>query len=69
MGEWSEYFEDFPEENPSNYDANGRLLTADQIAERQRGHAHIAARKIANPNKEINALIQTALERNPIKKI
>ncbi|WP_445403653.1 hypothetical protein [Acinetobacter vivianii] len=24
MGEWSEYFEDFPEENPSNYDDNGR---------------------------------------------
>ncbi len=41
MGEWSEYFEDFPEENPSNYDANGRLLTADQLAERQRGNERI----------------------------
>jgi hypothetical protein len=25
MGEWSEYFEDFPEENPANYDRNGRF--------------------------------------------
>lgn len=24
MGEWSEYFEDFPEENPANY-LNGRF--------------------------------------------
>ena len=24
MGEWSEYFEDFPEENPANY-VDGRL--------------------------------------------
>lgn len=23
MGEWSDYFEDFPEENPANYDENG----------------------------------------------
>ncbi len=22
MGEWSDYFEDFPEENPANYDGN-----------------------------------------------
>ncbi|MGL6475351.1 hypothetical protein ACSZNN_10545 [Aeromonas hydrophila] len=24
MGEWSDYFEDLPEENPANYDENGR---------------------------------------------
>jgi hypothetical protein len=24
MGEWSDYFEDFPEENPANYDEQGR---------------------------------------------
>jgi hypothetical protein len=24
MGEWSDYFEDFPEENPANYDKHGR---------------------------------------------
>jgi hypothetical protein len=25
MGEFSDYFEDFPEENPANYDAQGRF--------------------------------------------
>jgi len=25
MGEFSDYFEDFPEENPANYDANGQF--------------------------------------------
>jgi hypothetical protein len=39
MGEWSEYFEDFPEEDPGNYDERGnydpdRRLRAE--AERQR---------------------------------
>lgn len=24
MGDWSDYFEDFPEENPANYDKRGR---------------------------------------------
>ncbi len=24
MGEWSDHFEDFPEENPANYDKKGR---------------------------------------------
>ena len=24
MGEWSDYFEDFPEEVPANYDKRGR---------------------------------------------
>ena len=24
MGEWSDYFEDFPEENSANYDEHGR---------------------------------------------
>lgn len=25
MGEWSEYFNDFPEEDPANYDEKGRF--------------------------------------------
>lgn len=25
MGEWSEYFEDFPKRTPGNYDKNGRF--------------------------------------------
>ena len=27
MGEWSEYFEDFPEENPAHYDERGKFVT------------------------------------------
>jgi hypothetical protein len=25
MGDWSDYFEDYPEENPGNYDKNGQF--------------------------------------------
>ena len=32
VGEWSEYFEDFPEENPANW-VNGRLLDPRAAAE------------------------------------
>ena len=32
MGEWSEYFEDFPEENPDNW-VNGRYLGPQQARE------------------------------------
>ncbi len=39
MGEWSEYFEDFPEENPANYvggrfDPAGAKRLAEQAAQR-----------------------------------
>ncbi|MBL8638681.1 MAG: hypothetical protein JNN09_09380 [Alphaproteobacteria bacterium] len=34
MGEWSEYFEDFPEENPANYDSSGRFNPNGAAAER-----------------------------------
>ena len=37
MGEWSEYFEDFPEENPSNWIKPARALEAQQRA--QKGYA------------------------------
>ena len=33
MGEWSEYFEDFPEENPANYDERGRFVDSAQRTE------------------------------------
>jgi len=41
MGEWSEYFEDFPEENPANYvgerfDPAGAKRLAEQEAQRAR---------------------------------
>jgi len=35
MGEWSEYFEDFPEENPANYDKSGRYNPGHRAAEQR----------------------------------
>ena len=35
MGEWSDYFEDFPEENPANHDEHGRY-NPEHRAERER---------------------------------
>lgn len=35
MGEWSDYFEDFPEKNPANYDEHGRF-DPEHRAERER---------------------------------
>ncbi|WP_374277867.1 hypothetical protein [Azonexus sp.] len=55
MGEWSEYFEDFPEENPSNYvgerfDPKGAQALREQQAK--------AAANQANLNSEIAAIVQ-----------
>lgn len=55
MGEWSEYFEDFPEENPGNYvghsfDPKGAETLREQQAK--------VARDQANLNSEIAAIIQ-----------
>jgi hypothetical protein len=36
MGEFSDYFGDFPEENPANYDAEGRFVTPELRAEIER---------------------------------
>ena len=39
MGEWSDYFEDFPQEDPGNYDERGRYDPDRRLraeAERQR---------------------------------
>lgn len=57
MGEWSEYFEDFPEENPANY-VNGQFNP--QLAQEIRNHE---AQLTATTNKarsEINAVIMKA---------
>lgn len=32
MGDWSDYFEDFPEENPANW-VHGRYVTPDEARE------------------------------------
>lgn len=55
MGEWSEYFEDFPEENPANYvgerfDPKGAQVLREQQAK--------VARDQANLNSEIAAIVQ-----------
>ena len=55
MGEWSEYFEDFPEENPANY-MNG--IFNPQEAQRQRAQAAKLKQEQAALDEEINAIIK-----------
>jgi hypothetical protein len=38
MGEWSDYFEDFPEENPANW-VNGRFVHPNSEEARSIAHA------------------------------
>ena len=47
MGEWSDYFEDFPEENPANW-VNGRF---DPAAAARRREVEQNKRKIAEESK------------------
>ena len=61
MGEWSEYFEDFPEENPANWQeyssSNGEELRAKQNyspkfqAREQQVKEAATARKLKNAKK------------------
>ena len=57
MGEWSEYFEDFPEENPANW-ANGQFIHPN--SEEARTIAH--AKKLQNLWKNRVATEQTKLD-------
>lgn len=57
MGEWSEYFEDFPEENPANY-VNGRFDPTGVKALQQQ-NAKIAEEQ-ANLNREIAEIVRKA---------
>lgn len=45
MGDWSEYFEDFPEENPANYDKQGRYDPNGQLRAEQKRMA-LAQRRL-----------------------
>ena len=61
MGEWSEYFEDFPEENSANYDERGRYCAPNspegyQLAQSRRIQAANQART-SELNAEIHAII------------
>jgi hypothetical protein len=55
MGEWSEYFEDFPEENPANY--VGNRFDPQAAAQRNR-QAQEQQEAQANLNAEIAAIIK-----------
>jgi hypothetical protein len=55
MGEFSEYFEDFPEENPGNY-VNGNFDP--QGAEALRAAKEKLAQEQANLDAEIESIIQ-----------
>ncbi len=55
MGEWSDYFEDFPEENPGNW-VNGQFNP--QAASRKRAEEEKIARDQANLDAEIKSIIE-----------
>ncbi len=57
MGEWSEYFEDFPEENPANY-VNGRFDPAGAKALHQQQVK--VAKEQADLNSEIAEIVRKA---------
>lgn len=55
MGEWSEYFEDFPEENPANW-IDGRF-DPKGAAQRAAAHAKLTQEQ-ANLDAEIAAIVK-----------
>lgn len=57
MGEWSEYFEDFPEENPANY-VNGRFNP--RLAQKVRNQEERLRVTTNKARSEINAVIMKA---------
>lgn len=57
MGEWSEYFEDFPEENPANW-VNGEFNP--QLAQEVRNHEDRLRATTNKARSEINAVILKA---------
>lgn len=59
MGEWSEYFEDFPEENRGNYvDGKFDPATASARREQQQG----VARQLKDDQKRLDAEIEAIVE-------
>lgn len=55
MGEWSEYFEDFPEENPANW-VDGRFDP--RAAAAQRANEQRAVQDQARPDAEIARIVK-----------
>lgn len=61
MGEWSEYFEDFPEENPSNY-VDGKFDPAGASAQSKRQQK--AASQLKDDQKRLDAEIAAIVEKH-----
>lgn len=59
MGEWSDYFEDFPEENQANY-VNGRFDPAGARA--QRDAQQKAAYKLKRDQQQLDAEIASIVQ-------
>ncbi|KHN59085.1 hypothetical protein [Aeromonas hydrophila] len=57
MGEWSEYFDDFPEENPANW-VNGQFNP--QLAQEIRDHEDRLRDATNSARSEINAIVMNA---------
>ncbi|MFO7534183.1 MAG: hypothetical protein R6X19_00605 [Kiritimatiellia bacterium] len=45
MGDWSDYFEQFPEENPGNYDKNGQF-DPHGVLRKERATQQLAQRRL-----------------------
>lgn len=61
MGEWSDYFEDFPEENQANYVA-GRFDPTDASA--QRDAQRKAALKLREEQQQLDAEIAAIVQKH-----
>jgi hypothetical protein len=61
MGEWSEYFEDFPEENPADY-IGGKFDP--QRANAQREAQQKAAQKLRDEQQRLDAEIATIVQQH-----
>ena len=59
MGEWSDYFEDFPEENPANW-INGRLDPAGAARQRELQGRHDS--KVAQEQAELDRTIKKMID-------
>ena len=73
MGEWSEFFEDFPEENPANWingvyaGPNGAQLHRDHQARVDVARSNVAADQ-ARLNSTISKIIAEGVAREKLKK-
>lgn len=57
MGEWSEYFEDFPEENPANYVGN-------RFDPKGAEALRVADAKVADEQAKLNAEIASIIKKH-----